>query len=275
MNCVLPSDNNALPPRSATNAIHEVAASFFLGLRDGLRPRIALTSFVTGLAAAVFWLIVLVFWHEELGTFLSNAARGVLSKLLTPQGVATSAVHPILSRLTVLQSDFAGSVMGVILSLLAYVVLVLLTTRLALEFFFLDRVRQQCLKAYPSLALDADTSIKVSIRNMVGAWGIFIFIGLLSLMVPLIGGVVFILLGGYMNVRDLASDVLEDMASDEQVRAIIKSNRFSMTLLGVLFMLLLLIPLVGFFAPGVMGAAVCHLCMRQLSVEINCARSST
>jgi uncharacterized protein involved in cysteine biosynthesis len=46
-------------------------------------------------------------------------------------------------------------------------------------------------------------------------------------------------------------------------RTIIESNRLTMLLIGALLEGVVLIPIIGLFAPSILGMSVCHLCMRQ------------
>jgi uncharacterized protein involved in cysteine biosynthesis len=68
---------------------------------------------------------------------------------------------------------------------------------------------------------------------------------------------------GYINVRSLMNDALDGLVSESERRAIIESNRLTMLLIGALLEGIVLIPIVGLFAPSILGLSVCHLCMRQ------------
>ena len=254
--------------------LNEVARCFVLGFRDGLRPKIALISFTFGLLAALAWLIVFYVWRAEI-TFFTAILTGKIvfgyihSLLPTPLKMMATTV-PIPDPMTILSTLTGGvatTVLTVIFVVLEYILAVLVTMRIALELFFIGRVQKQCLKHYPDFALGVESTIKGNLRNMVGAWSVFVVTGLICLIIPVFGGWLFFLLCSYLNVRGLANDVLDGIATDAEIRTLITSNRVSMTVLGVIFTLFLFIPVIGLLAPGVMGAAVCHLCMKKLQVE--------
>jgi uncharacterized protein involved in cysteine biosynthesis len=81
--------------------------------------------------------------------------------------------------------------------------------------------------------------------------------------IPGIGPALLFLLMGYINVRSLMNDALDGLVSERDRRTIIESNRLTMLLIGALLEGVVLIPMIGLFAPSILGMSVCHLCMRQ------------
>lgn len=260
--------------RRPLDAVPEVAASLSLGLRDGLRPRLALMSVVAGLAAFGIWLVVLIVWRNEIWTLTDVAAKWAMNGLLSVvwpdpagggQNLASAAVNaaPLSKRAFTWVASPLWTVVKLLLIAGSFLLLVMLSMRLHLELFLMSRVQKQCLKHYPSL------SPGLKGRFGVGAISSFKLLGVLCagftlLVIPVIGGILFFLLASYLNVRSLLNDALEDLATAEERRTIVKTMRVPMLILGLATAGLLLIPFAGLFMPAVLGASVCHLCMRSL-----------
>jgi len=85
------------------------------------------------------------------------------------------------------------------------------------------------------------------------------------LIIPVFGGLLFFLLASYLNVRSLINDATDGLVTDSEFRALLGKNRVEMLVLGVILSIVTVIPVLGFFAPVLLGASVCHLCMRDLS----------
>lgn len=260
-------------PRSV-DAVPEVGASLGLGLRDGIRPGLALMSVVAGLVAFGVWLLVLTVWRTEIWAMTDVAAKWVMNGLLSSvwpdlagegQKVASAGTDaaPFLERAVHWIATPLGTVVKLLLVVGGFLLLIMLSMRLYLELFLMSRVQKQCLKHYPSLSPSVKGNFGLDALSSLKQLSI-LCAGFLLLAVPVIGGILFFLLASYLNVRSLVNDALENLATAEERRSIVKMMRVPMLLLGVVVAGLLLIPLAGLFMPAVLGASVCHLCMRAL-----------
>ncbi|WP_151639102.1 EI24 domain-containing protein [Noviherbaspirillum aerium] len=267
-----------LSMRRPVEAIPEVGASLALGLRDGMRPRLALMSILAGVVAFGVWLIVLIVWRSEIWALTDIAVKWVMNGLLTlvwpdlagsgqkaaaAAAAAASNAAPLSGKAAGWISTPLGSVVKLLVIAGSFLLLVMLSMRLYLELFLMSRVQGQCLKHYPSLSPGGKAGFGVDVFSALKLLSV-LCAGLLLLIIPVIGGILFFLLASYLNVRSLMNDALEDLATAEERRTIVKTMRAPMLLLGVVVAGLLLIPLAGLFIPAVLGASVCHLCMRAL-----------
>lgn len=263
-----------LSMRHPVHAVPEVGISLMLGLRDGIRPRLALSSVLAGLVAFGFWLIVFVVWRSEIWALADLVAKGAMNGVLSliwsdsagasaeaASGATTTA--PFWDKAVTRIATPLGSIVNFLLVAASFALLVMLSMRLYLELFLMGRVQQQCVKHYPSLSGGAERSFHADVRSTITQLAI-LGAGVLLLVIPVIGGILFFLLASYLNVRGLVNDALEDLATIEERRAIVQTMRVPMLLLGMAITGLLLIPLAGLFIPAILGASVCHLCMRAL-----------
>jgi len=221
---------------TAYENIRESLLCVALSLRDGIQPPIALISAAIWAATILTWTIAFFF--------------------ITPP--LMRALPEIPQLIPILNQTLRYLVVATL-----YVGLVLITVRVAIELWLMKRIQKFCLNYYPGLSLSHKSSILVSVRDAPKSAGTFLVGGLICLVIPGIGPALLFLLMGYINVRSLMNDALDGLVSNEDRRTIIESNRLSMLLIGGLLEGLMLIPIVGFFAPSILGTSVCHLCMRQ------------
>jgi uncharacterized protein involved in cysteine biosynthesis len=78
--------------------------------------------------------------------------------------------------------------------------------------------------------------------------------------------VLLFVLFGYLNVRTLVNEALDGLATRDEQRALIRQARFRMIILGTLLGGVPAIPVLGLMSPAWVGAATCHLCLRELSL---------
>lgn len=221
------------------NLYENVRESFIcvaLSLRDGVQPPISLISAMIWIVSVFGWAIVFFFVHTSLFTALPDVSQ----------------LHPGLND--ALKYLVTGTL---------YISLVIITVRVSIEIWLMKRIQKFCLKYYPGLTLNHKSSILVSVRDAPKTAGTFLIGGAICLVLPVVGPALLFLLMGYLNVRSLMNDALDELVSDSDRRKIIESNRLSMLLIGALLEGLVLIPIVGLFAPSILGTSVCHLCMRQ------------
>ncbi len=207
-----------------------------LSLRDGIQPPISLISAIIWFLSVLGWALVFFFAHAPL----------------------LQALPEIPQLVPALNTALRYLVVGAL-----YLALVIITVRVSVELWLMKRIQKFCLKYYPGLTLSHKSSILVSVRDAPKTAGTFLIGGLICLVLPVIGPALLFLLMGYLNVRSLMNDALDELVSESDRRKIIESNRLSMLLIGAMLEGLVLIPIVGLFAPSILGTSVCHLCMRQ------------
>lgn len=221
---------------TACENIRESLICVSLALKDGFKPPISLISALIWTASVIGWGIVFYFVKDPIFHALPEL----------PQLI------PALSQ------GLRYLVVAVL-----YIALVIITVRVSIELWLMKRIQKFCLTYYPGLSLKHKTSVLVSLRDAPKSAGTFLFGGLICLVIPGFGPALLFLLMGYINVRSLMNDALDGLVSESDRRAIIESNRLTMLLIGALLEGIVWIPIVGLFAPSILGLSVCHLCMRQ------------
>jgi hypothetical protein len=207
-----------------------------LALRDGIKPPISLISAMIWVTSVMGWAIVFFFIKTPLLQALPEIPR------LFPS-ISAALRYLVLGAL--------------------YAALVIITVRIAIELWLMKRIQKFCLRYYPDLSLSYKSSSLVSLRDAPKTAGTFLVGGLICLLLPVVGPALLFLLMGYINVRSLMNDALDELVSEKDRRAIIESNRLTMLLIGAMLGGLVLLPILGLFAPSILGMSVCHLCMRQ------------
>jgi uncharacterized protein involved in cysteine biosynthesis len=236
-----------------TSALAESLTCFTLALREAVRPGLALVSIVIGAISLGLWLLVFSIWGGRIVHWCDLLSNAILGRL-SGQGASPSVL--MLS---------VGRVFAYLFATALFIILVMVTVRILLEFILMARIQRYCLARYPSLRTGVPSSMTAGVRDAIGATATLVIGGLLCLVIPIIGGVLFFVLASYLNVRGLVNDAVDGLARDEQRRAIIETRRVEMTMLGVLVGVFTLVPFAGFLSPVVLGAGVCHLSMRALA----------
>ena len=221
----------------------DAAQALLLGLRDAWRSRLLASSVRWTLGLSVGWLVLLAwpgltFWRDAL-SWASLPWAGAWATGLS----------------TVLQ---------LVLVALIYAALLGLSVALLIVFVFMPRVRALCLQAYPALRPVAGGSLLGPVRLALRLAGWTALGAGVCVLVPVVGGLLFLLLSGYLNVRGLVPDALEDLASDDEVQAVVAAQQADMAGLGASLAVLSMVPVLGWLVPVVMAASVCHLSMRTL-----------
>jgi hypothetical protein len=258
------------------NPFKEAIICFSLGLRDGLHYRLAAPSFFWGAFLTIFWLVVFIVWYQEILQACFALSLIIIFYVLKPYYIsmapvgAGASIYPGVAGLIVNIPLFLGgsilfTVLGFLLVLSAYILVVMLSLRIVLELLLMDRVQKHCLRRYPSISRSETSSLSGNLRNLTGSLAWLVFGGLFCLMTPFAGPLLLFTLSSYLNFRCLADDALKGIADSATIRHTIKGNRLAMTYLGAMSSIFMLIPVIGFFAPGVMGSAACHLCMRKVT----------
>jgi hypothetical protein len=207
-----------------------------LALRDGIKPPISLIS-------AMIWVLAIAVW-------------GIIFFLLHWNLVG------LLPAFTTLSPFFKTALQDILLIAL-YLAVVVITVRIAIEFWLMKRIQRACLVHYPQLKHLYKGSLVIQTRDAIKSGSAFAVGGLICLLIPVIGPALLFTLFGYLNVRSLVNDALDGLVTNEERRQIIEGNRLTMTLIGAMIEGLMLVPIVDLFVPSILGAAVCHLSMRQ------------
>lgn len=251
----LDPDRPALP---ASSAVVDLLHSLRLGMRDAIRPAVLLVSLLTALAAfALCSMLFLLFW-PTLSNYSHAVSMAIFALPLGWLGLATPEPGGLLA---------AGvRVLSWLLLLVGWLLSILLSYRLALEFVLMARISALVRQHYPQLqTCRGDLASRLYL--LCGPLLTFVLLTPLFLLLPLIGGPLLFALSGYLLVRSLMGDALEGMATGGEVRELLRRNRPGMLLLGVLLSALILIPPLGLLAPGLIGSCVCHFACRRLLAQ--------
>lgn len=251
--------------------IWEAATCLLLGFRHALTVRAVLLSLSLWVAAIGVWIILFLVFREQLlqlalkavaivvygiGVLLPDSAAG------TPSGTGSFGAAV---------ANISSLALSWVLVALGYIVAVVLTVRVLAELLLMGWIRQQALKSFPDLSsrgFENDANAKrIAFGIWIRPWGALIGLAPLCLLLPVVGGVLLFVLLSYLNVRFLVNDATDDLASPQEVRALLGGSRIELLALGLMATLLNLVPLLGLLSPWVTGSAVCHLAMRKLSAS--------
>lgn len=248
------SDRPAAPPRSA---LLDLLHSLRLGVRDAIRPAVLLVSLLTALAAfALCSALFLVFW-PALSSLSHSVSLAALAVPLAWLGMAAPEPGSLLAA--------GARMLSWLLLLVGWLLSILLSYRLALEFVLMARISALVRQHYPQLpAQRSDLASRLYL--LCAPLLTLVLLAPLFLLLPLFGGPLLFALSGYLLVRSLMGDALDGLASGSEVRELLRRNRPGMLLLGMLLSALILIPPLGLLAPGLIGSCVCHFACRRLLV---------
>lgn len=228
--------------------LRDILLSYQWGWRDALRPRLALTSVVVACLATLVMLIVLLVWHGPITQKLASLVKAGLSHLMAaPSAWAVDALTWLMTLLTLALGVF-------------------LLVQLALQFWLMPRIQKYCLLRHAALKGHlGDTSLRHGVMDGVRTTLTWLIGGSVCLLIPVVGSVLMLALSSYLNVRSLVNDALDGVASDDEVRALIRGSRLPMLGLGALITLTVLIPMAGLLVPVLAGTSTCHLMMTRLA----------
>jgi uncharacterized protein involved in cysteine biosynthesis len=138
------------------------------------------------------------------------------------------------------------------------------TVRIEVEFLLMPVIRKVVEKHYPPFPPRPAYSLITSVANVAKTGALAIFLGLPFLLIPVANVVLLFVLFGYLNVRTLVNEALDGLATRDEQRLLIRSTRLRMIFMGTLLGGAPAIPLLGLMTPAWIGAATCHLCLREL-----------
>jgi hypothetical protein len=235
MALVLTSSNLPLP-----------LASLAFGLRDGLRPTLVLH--------ALRWLFALLMaW---LGLFAWVGDRWWSLPTLT------SALQRVVNVETSTASTLAAG-----LFVWSYVLVVLTSVFLLNMYVLMPRIRRVCLARYPRLVTGLDAPSvgwRVLARHTVWMLLATLWATGLSWVLPGLGAVLGLVIMAHANVRGLVVDALQDLATADELSAVLRRQRHAITLLGLVLSVIALVPMLGLSSLLVMGPCCSHFAFRAL-----------
>ncbi|TDM06520.1 MAG: hypothetical protein C4K60_18480 [Ideonella sp. MAG2] len=228
-------------------SVNEVLHSFQLGLRDALRPQLALSSLVIGVLSAIMVAVGFAVGWEPLQLGIAALVQAGL--------VWVGLVPPL----------WLVSALRWLMTAMLFVLAVLLLMQLVLEFWLMPRVQKVCLLRHPQLqGVQAGTGFRHGVLDGARTLSTWLFGGLLCLLVPVVGSVLLLGLSCYLAVRSLVNDAVEGKATEAEVRHLIRHSRPQMLMLGALLAACALVPLAGLLLPALAGASTCHLMLARL-----------
>jgi len=218
--------------------------ALLLGLKDGLRPSLALSS--------CMWMIGVLF------------AWGVLFALTPDRWWSLDTLAAMVQSVILLDATFAKA-LGALVFLLAYVAGVIATMALVLLLVLMPRIRETCLRAYPALQ-PASTGMALlgPWRNAAYLLSALLGGGVASLALPVVGSLLMVTLVSYFNVRGLLCDALDGLASPAEQEVVLRRQRGAILLLGMLLSALAMVPVLGLLSPVIMGTSASHLAFGAL-----------
>jgi hypothetical protein len=220
--------------------------------------------------SAALWTAILIFaWAQAkaaAGFVTAWALLGIFRLFpgwLPAGGRAQITGVPLADGAQALLGPVFTAATGIILALLILIA-VYATVRIAVEFWLMPVIRKVVEKDYPPFPPRPVYSVIYSVTNAAKTGALAAGLGLPFLLIPVANVVLLFVLFGYLNVRTLVNEALDGLASREEQRAVIRTARLRMILLGSLLGGMSTIPVLGLMAPACTGAATCHLCLRTL-----------
>lgn len=260
------------PPPAPFSSIREAFASAVLGLRDGLSLRMIAFSLGLWAGALALWAAILVFaWAQTKAVAAFLTAWSLLGIFrLFPSWLPASAQEKITG---VPLADGASALLGSItfgtaiwiMLILLIIVAVYATVRIAVEFLLMPVIRKAVEKHYPPFPPRPPYSLLYSVTNIAKTGALAVLLGLPFLLIPVANVVLLFVLFGYLNVRTLVNEALDGIATRDEQRLLIRRTRLRMIFLGTLLGGAPAIPVLGLMTPAWVGAATCHLCLRELA----------
>ena len=233
--------------------MNDVLQAFGRAFRSMLHPRMLALTIWPMLVALVAWLGLAWFYWDLWSQWLSAmlAASDVVSWLQQHgfSGVVRYSVWMLLWLL------LAPAILITALLIAALVEMPLIVSFIAS-------------RDYPALERRRGGTVTGSVVNALVA--VFVFAALWVVTLPLwltglLAPVLPVVISAYLNQRLFRYDALSDHASAEEYRAILKSNRGRMYLLGALLALLYYVPLLNLMVPVLSGLAFTHFGLARLA----------
>lgn len=255
---------------SISTSLQQAGTALFRGLRDAVHPRLLLWSLGLWLISAMIWLLLAVFFWSSLSGLIDQAgqflAHGLWSWLAPPAKIIDPATIKTTSN-WLSNSLFALIGWGIIKFVLLsgfFLAAVMLTSRLLLEFMLMPLVQKQVLPTYPQLTHNQQTTWHSGIFNALRDFILLILGGLACLLVPILGGLLLFVLLSWLNVRALANDALEGVASPSEIRWLRHNDLLATAILGTFQAGFMLIPVLNVLGPILIGTSSTHFFFLRL-----------
>ena len=205
------------------------------------------------LAASFLWgVVVLVFWTQ-----LVVSLSGLLNRWIT---TATFFVNWDATTVALVSAK--------VIVVLMLVPLVQLTALMILGVFGMDAmVDAVAARRFPALARRKGGSLAGSLWNSALALAgmVALFLVTLPLWVfPPLWPVIPVLVMGWVNQRMLRYDALSAHATADEMKKIFSQRKMSLYALGLVLALIAYVPIIGFFAPVLLGLAFIHYLLAEL-----------
>lgn len=205
------------------------------------------------LAASFLWgVVVLVFWTQ-----LVVSLSGLLNRWIT---TATFFVNWDATTVALVSAK--------VIVVLMLVPLVQLTALMILGVFGMDAmVDAVAARRFPALARRKGGSLAGSLWNSALALAgmVALFLVTLPLWVfPPLWPVIPVLVMGWVNQRMLRYDALSAHATADEMKKIFSQRKMSLYSLGLVLALIAYVPIIGFFAPVLLGLAFIHYLLAEL-----------
>jgi hypothetical protein len=236
--------------------MNSIARSLGYALANVLHPRMLwLMVWPLVLALGLWGTLAIVFWAQIALAIAEWLQAGLAYAPLIGQWDLTDATL-LLAKLLVL---------------LMLVPLVQLTAVMILSIFGLPAmVEYVAARSFPTLERRRGGSLAGSVWN-----GVVALAGMLGLAVASIPLWIFpplwpllpLAILGWVNQRVLRYDALAEHADPQELRRLVADNRGSLYLLGLILALVAYIPLLGFFAPVVLGLGFVHYLLGALEAQ--------
>ena len=236
--------------------MNSIARSLGYALGNVLHPRMLWLMVWPLVLALGFWgTLAIVFWAQIALAIAEWLQAGL-------------AYAPFIS-----QWDLTDATLLVakLLVLLMLVPLVQLTAVMILSIFGLPAmVEYVAARSFPALERRRGGSLAGSVWNGLVALAGMLGLGLASIplwIFPPLWPLIPLAILGWVNQRVLRYDALAEHADPQELRRLVADNRGSLYLLGLILALVAYIPLLGFFAPVVLGLGFVHYLLGALQAQ--------
>lgn len=232
-----------------------IGSSLLYALANLFHPRILWLMLWPVLAAVGLWgTVALVFWGQA---------------VLWLAGILKQWVQSATFFITWDAGDVA-TFAAKLLILVLLVPLIQLTALLILGVFGMPAMVEHIAdRRFPQLERRHGGSFAGSVWNGVVALAGLALLGLISIplwVLPPLWPLIPVAIMGWVNQRVLRYDALAEHADAVEMRRIFAGRRGSLYVLGVLLALVAYVPLLGFFAPVVVGLTFIHYLLAQLKL---------
>jgi len=264
-------------------ALRETGRCTGLGIRDALRPRLLLPSALAWLATFTLCSVAFIVWHEDVLacslTLSLLLSFGVFSQVPALLGASSAALAPTVSNMGMINVGYLASLAPALFAAMAVFAVVLVLSpfllygfamlagmRIALKLCMMGRIRQQALQRYPDVRRRPQATAWKRVLGNLLHWANLAGCVLLCLVLPAVGAALLLAFLCYWYAYGLIHSALDGIASEEELRLVVKGQKIKLMLLGAALVVLTFTPLIGLLGPAASGASVCHFVLRRLAL---------